>query len=48
MEQAFEWEIMDYTFYPYYWGGRKMWKDMYLSENMDPFSEVFCKQEWQE
>ncbi|MBL7879023.1 MAG: hypothetical protein JNN23_04065, partial [Chryseobacterium gambrini] len=27
MEQAFEWEIMDYTFYPYYWANRKSWQE---------------------
>lgn len=33
MEQAMEWEIMDYTFYPYYWGNRAEWQQMYVSEN---------------
>ena len=36
MEQAFEWSIMDYTFYPYYWGDRKNWQNMYLSQSTDP------------
>ena len=29
MEQAFEWEIMSYNFYPYYWGSRPNWLEMY-------------------
>jgi hypothetical protein len=29
MEQAFEWEIMSYVFYPYYWGNEKNWKTAY-------------------
>ena len=33
MEQAFEWEIMDYTFYPYYWANREKWQEMQLSES---------------
>lgn len=43
MEQAFEWEIMDYTFYPYYWANRKSWKEFYLSENMDPLFRSFLQ-----
>ncbi|WP_419869156.1 hypothetical protein [Chryseobacterium sp. CT-SW4] len=35
MEQAFEWEIMDYTFYPYYWADRKKWQELYLSQSTD-------------
>lgn len=29
MEQAFEWDIMSYNFYPYYWASRKNWLEMY-------------------
>ena len=29
MEQAFEWDIMSYYFYPYYWGYRNNWVKMY-------------------
>lgn len=43
MEQAFEWEVMDYTFYPYYWADRKMWQDMYLSESVDPLFRSFLQ-----
>ena len=43
MEQAFEWEIMDYTFYPYYWANRKMWQEMYVSESVDPLFRSFLQ-----
>jgi hypothetical protein len=43
MEQAFEWEIMDYTFYPYYWANRKMWKEMYISDSVDPLFRSFLQ-----
>jgi hypothetical protein len=43
MEQAFEWEIMDYTFYPYYWANRKSWQEFYLTESMDPLFRSFLQ-----
>ena len=43
MEQAFEWEIMDYTFYPYYWANREKWQEMYVSESMDPLFRSFLQ-----
>jgi len=43
MEQAFEWEIMDYTFYPYYWANRDEWQKMYLSESADPLFRSFLQ-----
>ncbi|MEG1592479.1 hypothetical protein [Chryseobacterium sp.] len=43
MEQALEWEIMDYTFYPYYWANRKMWQEMYVSESVDPLFRSFLQ-----
>lgn len=43
MEQAFEWEIMDYTFYPYFWADRKMWQEMYVSESVDPLFRSFLQ-----
>lgn len=29
MEQAFEWDIMSYYFYPHYWANREKWMEMY-------------------
>ena len=43
LEQAFEWNIMDYTFYPYFWADRKDWQEMYLSENTDPLFRSFLQ-----
>ncbi|WP_051289332.1 hypothetical protein [Chryseobacterium daeguense] len=43
MEQAFEWTIMDYTFYPYYWANREEWQTMYLSESADPLFRSFLQ-----
>ncbi|SFN64685.1 hypothetical protein SAMN05421594_3629 [Chryseobacterium oleae] len=43
MEQAFEWSIMDYTFYPYYWADRKRWQEMYLTQSVDPLFRNFLQ-----
>lgn len=43
LEQAFEWNVMDYTFYPYYWAENKHWKEMYLSEELDPLFRNFLQ-----
>ncbi len=33
-EQAFEWEIMSYLFYPFYWAEKEQWEKLYF-ENVD-------------
>lgn len=43
MEQAFEWNIMSYNFYPYYWAGRKDWEMMHLSDSVDPLFRSFLQ-----
>lgn len=43
MEQALEWTIMDYTFYPYYWADKKNWQEMYLSKDLDPLFRNFLQ-----
>lgn len=43
MEQAFEWSIMDYTFYPYYWANKTHWQDLYLSDELDPLFRSFVQ-----
>ncbi|MBB4807402.1 hypothetical protein HNP38_002706 [Chryseobacterium defluvii] len=43
MEQAFEWEIMSYYFYPYYWGERKYWADLYQFDDNDPTFRAFMQ-----
>ncbi|KAB8155853.1 hypothetical protein EZY14_001180 [Kordia sp. TARA_039_SRF] len=43
LEQAFEWEIMSYNFYPFYWGNRKEWNKLYSFENNDPLFRSFMQ-----
>lgn len=43
LEQAFEWEIMSYNFYPFYWGNRKEWNELYSFENNDPLFRSFMQ-----
>ncbi|WP_333662940.1 hypothetical protein [Chishuiella changwenlii] len=43
MEQAFEWDIMSYNFYPYYWGSKTEWKDLYQAESIDPLFRSFLQ-----
>lgn len=43
MEQAFEWDIMSYNFYPYYWGKNGNWKLLYQSESDDPTFRSFMQ-----
>ncbi|AZA55190.1 hypothetical protein [Chryseobacterium sp. G0201] len=43
MEQAFEWEIMSYNFYSYYWGERKSWADLYQFDDNDPIFRAFMQ-----
>lgn len=43
MEQAFEWDIMSYNFYPYYWGSRESWPALYQYENNDPLFRSFMQ-----
>ncbi len=35
IEQAFEWEIMSYIFYPFYWGSKERWSSLYGQETSD-------------
>lgn len=44
IEQAFEWEIMSYYFYPYYWGNRSDWASTYqYDETNDPLFRSFMQ-----
>lgn len=31
-EQAFEWEIMSYVFYPFYWANKEQWEELYFAD----------------
>lgn len=43
IEQAFEWEIMSYKFYPFYWGDRSDWQQNYQVECDDPIFRSFLQ-----
>lgn len=43
MEQAFEWNIMSYNFYPYYWADSDKWIELYQTENDDPIFRKFMQ-----
>ena len=44
MEQAFEWDIMSYNLYPYYWGDRQDWASLYsYDETTDPLFRNFMQ-----
>jgi hypothetical protein len=42
-EQAFEWELMEYRFYPFYWAGREKWGQLYGRENDDALFRSFLQ-----
>lgn len=42
-EQAFDWKIMSYLFYPYYWADKCDWADLIQSESTDPIFEAFLQ-----
>lgn len=43
MEQAFEWNLMSYNFYPYYWGNKDEWASLYQYETNDPIFRNFMQ-----
>ncbi|MCA6066942.1 hypothetical protein JI747_007120 [Chryseobacterium sp. RG1] len=43
MEQAFEWDNLSYYLYPFYWGNKQNWTDLYQSENTDPLFRSFLQ-----
>ncbi|CEJ68013.1 hypothetical protein BN1195_00295 [Chryseobacterium oranimense G311] len=43
MEQAFEWENLSYNLYPYYWGSKQNWMNLYQSEDIDPLFRAFMQ-----
>jgi hypothetical protein len=36
IEQCFEWSLMTYTLYPYFWAGRPQWRQLYQLSDPDP------------
>lgn len=43
MEQAFEWNLMSYNFYPFYWGNNAEWDELYKFETNDPTYRAFMQ-----
>jgi hypothetical protein len=43
LEQAFEWNIMSYHFYPFYWGAKAGWGKLYQYDNNDPIFRSFMQ-----
>lgn len=42
-EQAFEWENMQYIFYPYFWAQKSRWRARALVSNSDPTFAEFLR-----
>ncbi|PTX60508.1 hypothetical protein C8N46_106153 [Kordia periserrulae] len=42
-EQAFEWNIMSYYFYPFYWAKKDKWTKLYQVRNDDPLFKAFLQ-----
>jgi len=42
-ENAFEWEILSYVFYPYYYSEKCRWYELLQTKNPDPIFEAFLQ-----
>ena len=42
-EQAFEWDQMQYVFYPYFWARKTSWIDRFVKQDVDPLFLDFVK-----
>ena len=42
-EQLFEWRLMTYLFYPYFWGRKSRWTEIYRIEDVDPLFMAFLR-----
>lgn len=42
-EQAFDWNIMSYLFYPYFYGKKCSWKEIYKLDDNDPIFRAFLQ-----
>ncbi|MBC8643413.1 hypothetical protein H9W95_02870 [Flavobacterium lindanitolerans] len=44
LEQAFEWDLMSYHFYPFYWANKEKWAEIYNpNEANDPIFRAFLQ-----
>jgi hypothetical protein len=42
-EQAFEWDLISYYFYPFFWGNKSKWESVYKIENDDALFRSFLQ-----
>lgn len=42
-EQAFEWDQMQYVFYPYFWGRKPNWTERFARQEVDPQMQEFLQ-----
>ena len=42
-EQAFEWDLMSYNFYPFYWANKDIWQELYTIESDDQLFRSFLQ-----
>ena len=42
-EQAFEWDQMQYVFYPYFWSRKNTWVDRFVKQEVDPLFLEFLR-----
>lgn len=42
-EQAFEWELISYHLYPFYWAGKNNWSELYNYDNEDSIFRDFMR-----
>jgi hypothetical protein len=43
VEQCFDWRLMTYLFYPYFWGRKCNWEKIYQIEDVDPLFLLFLQ-----
>ncbi|MDZ4824116.1 MAG: hypothetical protein SH856_11710 [Flavobacteriales bacterium] len=43
MEQCFEWKVMTYLFYPYFWGTKCRWRKLYQLSDSDTLFQNFLQ-----
>jgi hypothetical protein len=42
-EQAFEWDLMSYNFYPFYWAQKDLWQELYITDSQDALFRSFLQ-----
>lgn len=42
-QQLFEWSLITYSFYPYFWGRKAKWVELYRLDDIDPIFRSFLR-----